>query len=134
MLLATSSSSLQPYFRHQLSLSTNSSRIIFLTSFSGTGNSSSAISAPPGTPAATTGDTPRPDIGGAPEAVDGEVVVAAEVVAVVGGATSLPEADVSLVNKGTHEIALDGGITPNPLPTTTTDASPSTGTRCANKP
>ena len=29
-------------------------------------------------------DTPRPDIGGAPEAVDGEVVVAAEVVAVVG--------------------------------------------------
>ena len=82
------------------------------------------MNAPAGTPAATTGDTPRTDIGGATEAVDDEVVVAAEVMAVVGVPTSLPEAEVSLVNKGTHGIALDGGITPNPLPNTTPDASP----------
>ena len=61
-------------------------------------------------------------------------MVAAEVVAVAGGAISLPEADVSLVNKGTHGIALDGGIAPNPLPTTTPDASPALDPNVAVSP
>ena len=70
------------------------------------------MNTPAGTPAATTGDIPRTDVGGAADAADDEVVVVAEVIAVVGGTTSLPEAGVSLVNKGTHGIGLDGGITP----------------------
>ena len=92
-----------PHFRRQLSHFIKLQPNYFLSQF--LWHSPSTISAPAGTPAVTTSDTPRPDISGAPEAVDGEVVVAAEVVAVVG---SLPEADVSLGNKGTHRIALDG--------------------------